>query len=51
MSLLCTVVAILRSASLRLSYAGGPSAEKFTIRVKDVALHMRDSVAEFLTIL
>ena len=35
---------------MRLSYAGWPSAEKLTTRVKDVALHMRDSVSEFLTV-
>ena len=34
---------------MRLSYAGWPSAEKLTTRVKDVALHMRESVTEFLT--
>ena len=35
---------------MRLSYAGWPSAEKLTTRVKDVALHMRDSVNGFLTV-
>ena len=39
-SLLCTAVAaVLTGLSVRLSYAGWPSAEKLTTRVKDVALH------------
>ena len=49
-SLSCTAVAVLTGLSVRLSYAGWPSAEKLTTRVKDVALHMRDSVSEFLTV-
>ena len=45
----CTVVAVLTDLSVRLSYAGWPCAQKWTTRVKDVALHMRDSVTKFLT--
>ena len=46
----CTVVAVLTGPSVRLSYARWPSAEKLTTRVKDVALHMRESVSEFLRV-
>ena len=49
-SLSCTAVIVLTGLSVRLSYAGWPSAEKLTTRVKDVALHMRDSVTKFLTL-
>ena len=35
---------------MRLSYAGCPSAEKLTTRVKDVALQVRESVSEFLAV-
>ena len=49
-SLSCTAVAVLTGLSVRLSYAMWPSAETLTARVKDVALHMRDSVTEFLTV-
>ena len=49
-SLSCTAVAVLTHLSVRLLYAGWPSAEKSTTRVKDVALHMRDSVTEFMTV-
>ena len=49
-SLSCTAVAVLTGLLVRLSYAGWPSAEKLTTQVKDVPLHMRDSVSEFLTV-
>ena len=49
-SLSCTAVAVLTGLSVRMCYAWWPSAEKLTTRVKDVALHMRDSVTEFLTV-
>ena len=49
-SLSCTDVAVLTGLSVRLSYDGWPSAEKLTTRVKDVALHMRASVTQFLTV-
>ena len=49
-SLSCTAVIVLTGVSLRLSYAGWPSAEKLTTRVKDAALHMRDSVTQFSTV-
>ena len=49
-SLACTVVAVLTRLSVRLSYARWHSAAKLTTRVKNLALHMRDSVTEFLTV-
>ena len=49
-SLSCTTVAVLTGLSVRLPYAGWSSAKKLTTRVKDVALHLRDSVTEFLTV-
>ena len=46
----CTAVAVLKLVG-EIVVRWVASAEKLTTRVKDVALHMRDSVTEFLTIL
>ena len=48
-SLSCTAVVVLAGLYARL-YARWPSAEKLTTRVKDVALQMRVSVTELLTV-
>ena len=49
-SLSCSAVVVLTGLSVSLSYARWPSVEKLTTRVKDVAVHMRDSVTEFLIV-
>ena len=49
-SLSCTVVVVLTGLSVRWSYAQWSSTKKLTTWVNNVALHMRELVSEFLTI-